>query len=83
MASIINGMSGTRGGKRPGAGRPAEVKDGRHLNLYVEGAFTDELARLADFLSEKTGRTVSPSRAAVLAVRSSPQFRAMLRRGKA
>ncbi len=54
----------------------------RRLNLYVEASFAEELKRLASFLSEKTGRTVSPSRAAMLAVRSSPQFQAMLRQRK-
>ena len=70
------------GGRRPGAGRPAELNEARRLNLYVEASFAEELARLAGFLSDKSGRAVSPSRAAMLAVRSSPQFRAMLRQRK-
>jgi hypothetical protein len=75
-------MTGKRGGRREGAGRPAELKRARRVNLYVEASFVEELARLAAFLSEKTGRAVSPSRAAMLAVRSSPQFRSMLRSRK-
>ena len=37
-----------RGGRRPGAGRPAVLSNSTFLTLRLEQATLDELARLAD-----------------------------------
>jgi hypothetical protein len=57
-----------------------KLDEGGNLNLYVDAAFPAELAALGAYLSAKTGVSFSPSRAAMRAVRNSPDFKAMLRK---